>query len=69
MPFGGTEPGGDDENKIVLTTALPPTPECRLLCETRHSLFTEGRESSCDWSAESICQLDLVFFGTFSASG
>jgi hypothetical protein len=23
-------------------------PECRLLCETRQSLFTEGRESSCD---------------------
>ena len=36
MPFGGTEPGGDDENKIVLTTALPPTPECRLLIAVRN---------------------------------
>jgi hypothetical protein len=41
MPFGGMEPSGNDENKIVLTAALPPTPECRLLCETRQSLFTE----------------------------
>jgi hypothetical protein len=31
-------------------------PECRLLCETRQSLFTEGRESSCHWIAGSICQ-------------
>jgi hypothetical protein len=66
---GRTEPGGDDHNKIVLTTVLLSTPECRLLCETRQSLFTEGRESSCHWIAGSICQLDLVFVGTFSASG
>jgi hypothetical protein len=46
-----------------------PTAECRLLCEMRHSLFTEGRESSCYWIIGSICQLDLVFVGTFSASG
>jgi hypothetical protein len=59
----------DDHNKIVLTTALLPTPECRLLCETRQSLFTEGCESSCHWITGSVCQLDSVFVGTFSASG
>jgi hypothetical protein len=57
---GRTELGGDDHNKIVLTTALLSTPECRLLCETRQSQFTEERESSCHWITGSICQLDSV---------
>jgi hypothetical protein len=31
---GGTEPGGEEPDEIVVTTAPAPTPECRLLCET-----------------------------------